>query len=161
MKKTLSILLATAAVAASASARAAYTNYVHGDLCSTSNGPVLFDDVGATHNSTQSADFFCPVINANPTSLATATGRVAGWDGDSGQWAFTCTGVMRNYNSEVVMFTGDAGGPLTTGYTGPVNIPNPGNGTLAFPTAVTSNDSLVIKCSVPPRSTIYNVRVDK
>src|SRR4029078_2268215 len=113
---------------------------------------------GATNTSTTAAaEFYCPIINADPASMSGVTGRVRGWDGDSGGWASTCAGVMRNSASQVVMFTGDALGPLTTGYTGAINIPHPGHGTIDFPMTVTSDDSMEIFCSIPPRSTIYNV----
>jgi hypothetical protein len=161
IKAGLSVLTAGAMLFGAAQAQAAHTNFSHGSLCSSSDNAILFDDGGATNTSTNSSvNFYCPVINADPASMANASGRVRGWDGDSGQWAFVCTGVLRNYNSEVISFVGDAQGPLTAGYTGPVIIPNPNNGTLNFPVAVTSNDSLVISCSVPPRSSLYNVRVD-
>jgi hypothetical protein len=162
MKGLLSILFAGGVVGGSLPARAAHTGLSHGDLCSSGSNSILFDDGGATNTSTtQHADFYCPVINADPTDMTAATGRVRGWDGDSGFGAFICNGIMRNSSSQVVMFTGDAQGPLTTGYTGAVNIPNPGNGTITFSTTVTSADSLEIYCQVPPRSTIYNVRIDQ
>jgi hypothetical protein len=160
-KLSIPVLLAAGILCGAASARAAHTNIVHGDLCSTSNNSVLFDDAGATNTSTtQPADFFCPVINADPNAMPNPTGRVRGWDGDTASWAFICNGIMRNANSQVVMFTGDAQGPLTTSYTGPVIIPGAGGGTIVFP-QVTSDDSLEIYCTVPPRSSIYNVRIDQ
>jgi hypothetical protein len=162
IKGMLSLLVAGAVLGGSLSARAAHTGLSHGDLCSSHSATVLFDDAGATNTSTtQHVDFYCPVINADPADMTAATGRVTGWDGDSGQGAFICNGIMRNASSQVVMFTGDGQGPLTTGYTGPVNIPNPGNGTIAFSTTVKSTDSLEIYCQVPPRSSIYNVRIDQ
>jgi hypothetical protein len=157
----LSVLVAGAMLFGASHARAAHTNFVHGAMCSSSDATVLFDDGGAGNTSTNSSVmFYCPVINADPNAINNASGRVRGWDGDNTSWAFVCTGVLRNFNSEVISFVGDAQGPLTTGYTGPVIIPNTGNGNLNFPVAVTSNDSLVISCSVPPRSALYNVRVD-
>lgn len=161
VRSGLSLLFTGALVLGAPTARAAHTNYAHADLCSTSANAVVFDDAGLVNNSTTSAAFYCPVINADPATMNNASGRVRGWDGNSGGWAFVCRGVLRNSSSQTVVFAGDAQGPITPGYTGPVNIPQGGsNGTLNFPVPVTSNDSLVIACDVPPSSGIYNVRVD-
>lgn len=161
VRSGLSLFFTGALVLGSPPARAAHTNYSHADLCSTSANTVVFDDAGTGNNGTSSVTFYCPVINADPATMNNASGRVRGWDGNSGGWAFVCRGVLRNSSSQTIAFAGDAQGPITPGYTGPVNIPAGGsNGNLNFPVAVTSNDSLVIACDVPPNSSIYNVRVD-
>lgn len=157
----LSILLASAVLFGASHARAAHTNYTHADMCSSSNTGTIFDDGGFGNNNSTSVTLYCPVINADPNGMTGASGRVRGWDGDTGGYAFVCRGVLRNSSSEMIVFVGDAQGPIVpAGYTGPVIIPNSGNGVLNFPGTVTSNDSLVIACDVPPHSSLYNVRVD-